>query len=587
MTSPKPIDDVPQQQAAVSSPTMKTSLADRPWLLALVLVVAVFAAYQPVWHAGFIWDDDDHLTANPVMTAPHGLRMIWSSLTYSRYYPLTLTTFWFERQLWGLNPMPYHLVNIALHAINGILIVLVLRRLRVPGSWLAAFLWVLHPVNVESVAWITELKNTQSAFFFFLSLLCFLEFETRRKGYLYLLAFLCAVAAMLSKPSTVVLPAVLLLCVLWLRRRWQVVDILRVTPFFGLSWWVSTRTIMEQRTMVLLAGTTEWKLGVAERFVIAGKAVWFYAMKLLWPVDLAFVYPHWQVEGKNFLSWLPLAGVVAAGAVLWALRGKGWARACLFAGAYFLLALLPVLAFFDAFFFRYSFVADHFQYLAGIGFIALVATAATTICAQAGLIRHLGRVASTATAMSLFVLTWEQACGYQDNETLWRQSLRTNPNAYLAQNNLAGTLSQKAQVEDVVGHHQDALRYYEDSLAHEKLALRLKPDLPDAYRNVATCLSKLGRYQEATEYCEQAVRIKPDDPDTYYCYGTILLKQGNASEAIQQFEKALFLSPNSVEAHNNLGLLLSRVGRWQEAVQHFEWALRINPNFAMTHDNLV
>src|SRR5208282_4655698 len=155
MTRRKPIDETPHQQpTAVPVPTLSVWFEHWPWLLALVLAIVAFAAYQPAWQAGFIWDDDDHLTANPAMTAPHGLKMIWSSLAVSRYYPLTLTTFWIQRRLWGLNPVPYHLVNIALHAANGLLIFLVLRRLRIPLAWLAAMVWVLHPVNVESVAWI-------------------------------------------------------------------------------------------------------------------------------------------------------------------------------------------------------------------------------------------------------------------------------------------------------------------------------------------------------------------------------------------------------------------------------------------------
>ena len=151
----------------MSSPALETHFAHRPWLVALVLVIVTFAAYQPTWRAGFIWDDDDHLTANPAMTAPDGLKMIWSSLAVGRYYPLTLTTFWVQRRLWGLHPLPYHLVNVALHAANGVLVFFILRRLRVPAAWLAAMLWALHPVNVESVAWITELKNMQSGLFFF------------------------------------------------------------------------------------------------------------------------------------------------------------------------------------------------------------------------------------------------------------------------------------------------------------------------------------------------------------------------------------------------------------------------------------
>src|SRR5579862_1379341 len=228
MTRRKPIDDAPHQQSVVSSPATKARLAYPPWLLALVMVVITFVAYQPAWRAGFIWDDPDHLTSNPAMTAPHGLKMIWSSLAVSRYYPLTLTTFWIQWRLWGLNPMPYHLVNVLLHTVNGFLLFLVLRCLKIPGAWAAAMLWVLHPVNVESVAWITELKNTQSGLFFFLSILCFLRFEPEKKNGWYALAVGCGLAAMLSKPSTVVLPLVLLLCVWWERGCWKRADLLRI-----------------------------------------------------------------------------------------------------------------------------------------------------------------------------------------------------------------------------------------------------------------------------------------------------------------------------------------------------------------------
>jgi hypothetical protein len=244
MTKRMPIDDAPQQRTALSSAATETWFAHRPWLIALVFAVVTFAAYQPTWHAGFIWDDPEHLTANPAMTAPHGLKMIWSSLAVSRYYPLTLTTFWVQWRLWRLNPLPYHLVNIFLHTVNGFLLFLVLRRLKIPAAWVAAMLWVLHPVNVESVAWITELKNTQSGFFFFLSVLCFLRFDTDKKSGWYALAIVCGLAAILSKPSTVVLPLVLLLCVWWERGRWNRTDIVRTAPFFGLAVGMSMLTVI-------------------------------------------------------------------------------------------------------------------------------------------------------------------------------------------------------------------------------------------------------------------------------------------------------------------------------------------------------
>ena len=263
MVKREPDASATRQPVVVPASSTRSYFADKSWLLVLALMVITFVAYAPVWRAGFVWDDDDHLTANPAMTTPHGLQMIWSSLAVSRYYPLTLTTFWIQRRFWGLNPMPYHVVNVALHAINGILLYLVLRRLRIPAAWLAAMLWVLHPVNVESVAWVTELKNTQSGAFFFLALLCFLRFEAQPERRWYTLAVLCGLAALLSKPSTVVLPLVLLLCAWWQRGRWRWADLVRTAPFFGLALGMSVLTIVEQRGHISGEGTQEWNLGLA------------------------------------------------------------------------------------------------------------------------------------------------------------------------------------------------------------------------------------------------------------------------------------------------------------------------------------
>ena len=237
--------------------------------LAILLVILTFITYAPALRCGFIWDDDDHFTANPAMNSVHGLTQIWSSLAASRYYPLTLTTFWVERHLWGLHPLPYHAVNIALQAANAVLLWTLLRRLRVPGAWFAAALWAVHPVCVETVAWATELKNTQSGFFFFLSVLFFLRFETDNKRGSYARALAFGAAAMLSKPSTVVLPVVLLLCAWWERGRWRRGDILRIAPFFGLALGMSAMTVIEQHRWVQRAGAAGWQLAPAERLVVA------------------------------------------------------------------------------------------------------------------------------------------------------------------------------------------------------------------------------------------------------------------------------------------------------------------------------
>ena len=313
-------------------------------LLALTIVV-----YWPVKQAGFIWDDDDHLTENPAMTSTEGLARIWSSLSVSRYYPLTLTTFWVQRRLWGLNPLPYHAVNVLLHGLNAILIYLVLRQLHVRPAWVAAAVWAIHPVNVESVAWITELKNVQSGLFFFLAVLSFLEFERGSRRVWYLVSITCAMAAVLSKSSTVILPFVLLLGAWWQRRQITRRDWLRVAPFFALALPMALLTITEQQHRV--SPQSAWSLGLMDRVSIAGKSLYFYAGKLLWPPNLCFIYPRWNLDEKSLSIWLAWLGIAAVVIMGWKYRQKSWARAGLFGFAYFAVALLPVAGIFQYFLF--------------------------------------------------------------------------------------------------------------------------------------------------------------------------------------------------------------------------------------------
>jgi tetratricopeptide (TPR) repeat protein len=578
-----------------------------PGLGAALIVLLTVVAYLPALRGGFIWDDDDHLTANPAMTAPHGLRMIWSSLAVSRYYPLTLTSFWVQRRLWGLNPMPYHLVNVALHATNGVLVFFLLLHLRIPAAWLAAVLWVLHPVNVESVAWITELKNTQSGSFFFCAVLCFLRFEAQGRRRWYALALLCGAAAALSKASTVVLPLILLLSAWWERERWRRTDIVRVVPFFALALAMSALTIAEQQGHITRQGTAEWPLALGQRLVIAGKAIWFYTCKILWPVRLAFVYPRWEATTNSVWSWLPLAGLAAGGIVLWDRRRQPWARACLFGVGYSVTALLPVLGLFDVFYFRYSFVADHFQYLASVGTIA---------CAANGIAHTLGRrrlwsmpvgnVVCSALLVTLGTLTWKQAHVYHDIETLWRDTVAKNPDVWMAHNNLGIVLENQGRQSEAIEHYKEALRLKPDYVeAHNNLgfalsqvgkpdeairqyeeALRIDPDDVEAHNNLGNALLQMGKLDEAIKQYEEALRTKPDYVDAHNNLGAALLRLGRLPEAIQQWEQVLRIKPHYPEAHNNLGVALARMGREPAAMKHWEQALRINPDYADAHYNL-
>ena len=340
--------------------------------LATALLALTVAVYWPAKDAGIIWDDNSHFLENHAVIAPDGLKAIWTTFVLPVYYPLTFSVFWLTYQLGGTNPSPYHVVTLALHAVNVVLLFFLLRRLNVRGAWVAAALWAIHPVNVESVVWATELKNTLSGAWFFASLLCFLHYERDLKWKWFAGALLCFAAALLSKSSTVMLPAVLLLLAWWQRGRVGRADIVRSLPFFALSLTASFVAVWAQvKEKVSEGATRDWSLRLPERLIVAGKDLWFYVSKTVCPANLMFIYPRWTHDARVVTEWLPLAAAVAVGIILWRFRRTGPGRAGIFALGYSVIALSPVLGFFDQYFYRYSFVADHFQYLASIGIIAL------------------------------------------------------------------------------------------------------------------------------------------------------------------------------------------------------------------------
>jgi tetratricopeptide (TPR) repeat protein len=537
------------------------------WWVAALLALTAFTQC-PALHNGFIWDDDDHLTANPAMTLPGGLHKIWTSVAFSRYYPLTLTTFWTERRLWGLNPLPYHAVNIALHAANAVLIFVLLRRLNIRGAGVAAAFWAVHPVNVESVAWITELKNTQSGLFFFTSLLCFLRFERGEKQVWFALALTTFAAALLSKPSAVVLPFVLLLLAWWQRRRLHKADFLRAAPFFALSVAMSLLTVVEQRGQIERS-TQDWSLTLTERLMVAGNALWFYAAKLLWPVNLSFIYHRWEINADSLVSPVPLIGVVGVGAILWRYRRHLWARAAAFGIGYYAIALLPVLGFFDIYFFRYSFVADHFQYLASLGILTLVAAGGATLLRQ----RTAQWVVAVVSIAGLSVLSWHHAQVFHDDETLWRDTVAKNPGAFVAFCNLGGIYN---------GKH-----LYGESERYFREALRLKPGFLEAQSNLGLALTEQNRYEEAEQALQEALRIKPDYSKALYCLGHLYYKMKKPSESEEYFQRAILAEPTMAEAHYDLGTLLLEQGRRDEAIKWYRLALALQPDYALVNSNLA
>ena len=547
----------------------------RAWLFGLLLAVVTIFMYQPAWHGGFIWDDDDYVTNNELLTAPDGLRRIWFSLdSPSQYFPLVYSTFRIEHALWGLNPTGYHWVNLLLHVANALLVWRLLARLRVPGAWLAGAIFALHPVQVESVAWITERKNVLMGFFFLLTLLAWIAFvdeRTKRPWCFYALALVLYVLALSAKTTACTLPAALLL-ILWLqKKRINKRRLSHVVPFLILGIGMGLLAVWWERYHQGTHGVL-FALGPIERLLIASRAVWFYLSKLIWPSNLTFIYPKWNISPAHPLdyAWL-LAGIALCAVIYFARRYVG--RSVEVAAAFFVATLSPVLGFIMLYTFRYTFVADHYQYLASIGPIALASAGVATLADTFKRSRALISSVAACLIVILAVLTRRQAAMYSDIEALWRTTLARNPGCWMAHNNLGIVLFQKADTDDAIAHY--------------RTTLEMQPDFWDAEYNLGIALLSKGQVDEAIAHCSNAVRIAPNDPDALVALGNALLQKERIDDAIVYYQKALSLRPDYFLAHHSLGHAFLEKGEIDAAISHCRAALLIQPENADAHTNLA
>src|SRR6266436_3039651 len=335
----------------------------RACIFGLLLAALTILVYRPAWNGGFLWDDDAYVTNNDLLTASDGLRRIWFSLdSPSQYFPLVYTTFRIERALWGLNPSGYHWVNLLLHVANALLVWRALARLNVLGAWLAGAVFALHPVQVESVAWITERKNVLMGFFFLLTLLAWVAFvdqRTKRPWLFYVLALILYLLALSAKTTACTLPAALFL-ILWLENQrisWK--RIFQIVPFVVLGLSMGSLAIWWERYHQGTSRAIFTFLNPIERILVASRAVWFYLSKLIWPSKLTFIYPRWDIASTHLLDyvWL-LAGLIGCMVIYFLRRDLG--RSIEVAAAFFVATLGPVLGFIMLYTFRYTFVADHY-----------------------------------------------------------------------------------------------------------------------------------------------------------------------------------------------------------------------------------
>jgi tetratricopeptide (TPR) repeat protein len=571
-----------------------------------------------------VWDDDTMLTGNRLIRAGDGLRQFWFTRNAQDYWPVTSTTLWIEWRLWGLNPLGYHLTNLALHLGEVFLLWSVLRKLRVPGGWLAAMLFAVHPINVESVTWIAQRKNLMALLFALLTLCCFLnsgvvEGASRKRftTLWYWLSLLAFILAMLSKGSVATLPLVLAGIVAWHRRPGRS-DILRLIPFFIVAAVLAAVDVWFQRH-----GTPEIirAAGPLERMLGAGGVIWFYLFKSLWPAHLMFVYPQWQVRTADVLWWIPLLGALGFTLLLWRRArqdggsgtGAPWGRASLFAWGYFCVSLAPVLGLTDVYFMKFSLVADHYAHLALIGVLAWIAFAADTVQRRAGAAIRAGLPILIAAAIGLLAaLTWRQNLMYRDSVVLYRTILEQNPECWMAHINLAIALAREPSgLSEAVSHYEQAARIKPDdayvqndlgealaqvpgrlpeALDHFEQALRINSGYAEAHNNLGAALARIpGRLPEALDHYGQALRIDPGFAAAHVNLAYELEKlPGRLPEAVAHYEQAARLTPDDGSLQNDLAVALAKLpGRLPDAIAHFELALRLSPDDADLHYNLA
>jgi tetratricopeptide (TPR) repeat protein len=555
---------------------MKSARALR-LLQAAMLVLAGWWAFAPALHGGWLWDDAGYLPHNVLLHDSARLWKIWFAPgTFAEYYPLTATVQYLEWSLWGNWTLPYHATSVVLHLIGALLVWRLLERLGLKLAWLGGLVFAVHPLAVESVAWISELKNTLSLALFLPAMLFYLDYDERRQERDYRLALGFFLAAMLAKVTVAPFPFVILLYAWWKRGRIGTGDLRAAAPFLVISIVLVTMTMLAaswnaQVYPLTSAGPSAggWLAGP----VGAGLAIFVFIVRFLWPAGLMPIYPRWLEEGvlpSDFLPWI--AVIALLGWLVWR-REEVWSRAALLGLGFYLLMLAPVFAFIALNYASMVWALDHLVYLPMIGLIGLAIAALGALAER--LTFPLRNAGACVLAVIVVLLAWQThlySAIFRSAETLWVDALTQNPRSSVAYDELGAVLQEQGR--------------FTDAMAQYQAAAKLNPLSADPHSNMAHILFVSGHVPEAMAEYALAIKLSPRDALIRYNAGDALAQTGHIADAIAQFQSALMINPDLAEAHYNLGNALAQMGHAPEATQEYETALRLNPDYEEAHANL-
>jgi len=571
------------------------------WLIPVLIVLVTSAAFLPALQNQFLrWDDHKNFLGNPYYRGLGWIHLRWMWTTHlGHYIPLTWMTLGLDYVLWGMNPLGYHLTNLLLHAANAVLFYFVAFRilglgLPDPGdrrqadlvlsAGFAALVFAIHPLRVESVAWVTERRDVLSGLFYLSAILIYLrtcERGERGRGWYWAAVGLFA-CALLSKSMVVNLPIVLLILDVYPLRRlggaigWWSEPARRVyvekIPFVLLATAAAAIAVMAQLSVHAAASLAQ--LSVPGRVAVSAYGLSFYLWKMVVPLNLSPLYPLSPIVNPWAMPFvLSYTMVLAITAIALALRRRvpglpaAWSA--------YVVVLLPVLGIFQS---GPQIAADRYTYLASLGW-AILAGACLLFCWR------ISRTSTTGTPTTLpiagvaicvvaglGVLTWNQVQIWHDSERLWTYTVAIHPNSSLAQFSLGIVLSAQGKPTEAIEHFQKGLQ--------------LRPDEPSAHTNLGVALIQQGKLADAIEHFRQAVRIYPDDALAHTNWGSALIDLGKPSEAIEHFQQALRIHPDDALAHTNWGSALIDLGKPSEAIEHYSKALRITPGLAEAQNGL-